>query len=80
MRHIRPYRGVELETLSPLEIVKPGKTLTHEDRWYVVKSEGLPTYDEDEIAEKMAPIAEAVGIELPVASEEGWDPNFVEED
>ena len=74
------YWGVELETLSPLEIVKPGKTLTHEDRRYVVKSEGLPTYDEDEIAEKMAPIAEAVGIELPVASGEGWDPNFVEED
>ena len=74
------YWGVELETLSPLQIVKPGKTLSHEERWYVVASEGLPTYDEDEIAAKMAPIAAVAGIELPVNSGEGWDPNFVEED
>lgn len=74
------YWGVELESLSPLQIVKPGRTLTHEERWYVMESKGLPTYDEDEIAEKLAPIAEYTGIELPINTGEPWDPNFVEED
>jgi len=74
------YWGVEIESLSPLQVLKPGKTATHEEMWYVMKSEGLPTYDEDEIAAKLQPIAEYTGIELPVASGEGWDPNFEEED
>ena len=60
--------------------MKPGKSLTHEERFYVVASKGLPTYNEDEIAEKLAPIAEKAGIELPVNTGEPWDPNFVEED
>lgn len=74
------YWGVELESLCPLQIVKPGRSLTHEERFYVVASKGLPTYNEDEIAEKLAPIAEKAGIELPVNTGEPWDPNFVEED
>ena len=73
------YWGVELETLSPLQIVKPQKTLTHEERWYVAESKGLPTYCEDEIAGKLEPIARATGITLPVVSGEGWDPNFEED-
>lgn len=74
------YWGVEIESLSPLRILKPGKTATHEERWYVMKSEGLPSYNEDEIAAKMAPIAAYTGIQLPIVSDEGWDPNFEEED
>lgn len=72
--------GIELETLSPLQIVQPGKTLAHEERWYVLESEQRPTRDEDEIATLMQPIAAATGIELPVVSSTGWDPNFVEEE
>lgn len=72
--------GVEIESLSPLKIVKPGKTYIHEETWYVMESPGLPTYDENEVEAKMKPIAEFCGLELPILTGEGWDPNFEEDD
>lgn len=72
------FWGVELESLSPLQFVKPGKTITHEEEWFVVESKGLPTYDEAEISAKLAPIAAVTGIEIPVPNDEPWDPTFDE--
>jgi hypothetical protein len=74
------FWGIELESLSPLQLVKPGKTLTHEECWYVVEAPNVPTCDEDDIAGKMVPIAKETGIELPVVSDVAWDPTFEEED
>lgn len=72
--------GVELETLSPLQFVKPGKTISQVETWYVVPSEGLPTYDDDEISKKLEPIAAAAGFKVPEPNNEPWDPTFEEED
>ena len=72
--------GVELETLSPLQFVKPGKTISQVETWYVVPSEGLPTYDDDEISKKLEPIAAAAGFRVPEPNNEPWDPTFEEED
>lgn len=72
--------GIELESLSPLYQVKPGKTITHEEEWYVVSSEGLPSYNEDEISKKLEPIAAVAGIEIPIPNNEPWDPTFEEDD
>jgi len=74
------YWGIELESLSPLKLVKPGKTYSHEERWYVCQAEELPPVgDEDGIENVMKPIADETGIELPVVSSEGWDPNFADD-
>lgn len=72
--------GIELESLSPLQTVKPGKTLSHEERWYVVESAQRPSRDEDEINMLMAGIADKTGIELPVVSSTAWDPYFEEDE
>ena len=72
--------GVELETLSPFYKVKPGKTIQHEELWNVVEAPVVPERDEDHIAEVMQPIADALGLTLPVADGVAWDPTFEEED
>ena len=75
------YWGIELESLSPLKSVQPGKTYSHEERWYVCEAEELPPFGGDEGIERvLAPIAAATGIGLPVVSSEGWDPDFEESD
>jgi len=75
------YWGIELESLSPLKLIKPGKTHVHEEHWYACEAAEKPPFDdEDGIAKIMAPIAAVTGIELPVVSNEGWDPTFEEED
>ena len=74
------YWGIELESLSPLKLVKPGKTYSYEERWYVCEANGLPPTDEDGIADVMAPIAKETGIQLPELSGEGWDPAFEDDD
>jgi len=74
------YWGLELESLSPLKLVRPGDALTHEELWYVCEApEAPPPGDEDGIAGVMAHIAAETGIELPVVSGESWDPDFEEE-
>lgn len=72
--------GIELESLSAMQIVQSGKTLTHEERWYVVESAQRPSRDEDEIHALMRGIADKVGIELPEVSSTAWDPHFKEEE
>ena len=75
------YWGIELESLSPLMVIKPGKTYSHEERWYVCEAPEKPPFDdEDGMAAILAPIAAETEITLPVVSGEGWDPTFEEED
>ena len=75
------YWGIELESLSPLKTIKPGKTHSHEECWYVCDAAELPPFsDEDGMEKVLIPIAAQTGIELPVVSGEGWDPTFEEEE
>lgn len=71
--------GIDIESLSPLQIVNPGKTISHEEEWFVINAPKRPNIDEDEIAELLKPIAELASIELPVVNSDGWDPTFEEE-
>lgn len=68
--------GIDIESLSPLQIVKPNKTISHEEEWFVLDAPKRPAIDEDEIAEILKPISEAAGIEIPAVRSEGWDPTF----
>lgn len=72
--------GIELETLSPLQTVKPGKCLSNEEHWYVVEADEKPDIDEEDIERVMKPISEQTGIELPVVSSTAWDPYFEDEE
>ncbi len=72
--------GIDIESLSPLQIVKPNKTISHEEEWFVFKAPKRPEINEDEIETILKPFSQAAGFELPVVNAEGWDPTFEEED
>jgi len=72
--------GIDIESLSPLQIVKPGKTISHEEEWFVFAAPKKPNTDENEIAEILEPFSRAAGFELPVVNGEGWVPSFNEEE
>ncbi len=66
--------GIDIESLSPLRQVRPGETITHEEKWSVFDCPARPSIDDDEIAAALAPFAQRAGFELPVPSVEAWDP------
>ena len=59
--------GIDIESLSPLQLVKPGETISHEEEWFVFDCPTRPAIDDDEIAGVLAPFARRAGFELPVA-------------
>jgi len=66
--------GIDIESLSPLQLVNPGQTISHEEEWSVFECPMRPTLDEDEIATVLGPFARRARFELPVVSGDGWDP------
>jgi hypothetical protein len=64
--------GVELESLSPLTLIKPGETLTHEDEWYLIDNIRKPDVNEEEIEAVMRPLAEKACLEMPVEDLRHW--------
>ncbi len=70
------YWGIELESLSPLSILKPGMIAEHVDEWYLYDCPVRPQIDEEQIDAVLSTIAEASGIELPIINESGWDPTY----
>lgn len=73
--------GGEFEDLTPLKVVKPGKTFEHKNEWFLFGDVKRPDpRNEDEVSAVMAPLLEKAGLELPVASGSVWDPYFEEED
>jgi hypothetical protein len=69
------FWGVELESLSPLSIVRPGTSVELIDEWFLFDNIKCPGLDEAEIDSILTPLSSQVGIELPVVSSEGWNPN-----
>ena len=72
--------GIDIESLSPLQFVKPGKTISHEEEWFAFDAPKRPEINEDEIASILGPMAKKAGFELPVVNTEGWDPTFEDEE
>jgi hypothetical protein len=66
--------GIDIESLSPLQVVKPGRTISHEEEWFVFDCPQRPSTDEDEIADLLEPLARRAGFELPVVTSGLWDP------
>jgi hypothetical protein len=66
--------GTDIESLSPLRMVEPGETISHNEEWSVFDCPTRPSLDEDEIAAVLEPFSRRAGFELPVASGEGWSP------
>lgn len=73
--------GGEIEDLTPLKIVKPGKMYEHKNEWFIFDNVKRPDpRNEDEVSDVMAPLLEKAGLELPVVSGQEWDPYFENED
>lgn len=68
------YWGIELESLSPLQVVKPGNCVEHVDEWFVFSGMSVPEREDAAIEAALNSIANEAGIELPVISSVGWDP------
>lgn len=66
--------GMDIESLSPLQIVRPGGTISHEEQWSVFPCPSRPSRDDDEIDVVLEPFARRAGVELPVVAPGGWDP------
>ncbi len=64
--------GVELESLSPLTVLKPGRSVSHLEEWFLFEGLSKPALTEDEIADSLAGIAGRAGIELPVVTPFDW--------
>jgi hypothetical protein len=47
--------GIDIESLSPLQLVQPGKTVLHDEEWFVFECPKRPSIDEDEIANVLEP-------------------------
>ena len=69
-----------MESLSPLFTVKPDNFIEHIDEWFLFSDVKMPGINEEEIELTLAPLALKAGLELPVADNRGWDPNFIPED
>ncbi|MCL6087484.1 MAG: hypothetical protein M1475_03645 [Actinobacteria bacterium] len=70
------FWGIELESLSPLQIMQSGASIEHEDEWFIFKDIEKPQRDEDEIEKVLKDISKAASIDLPVVSSKGWTPNL----
>lgn len=68
--------GVELEALSTMQMVKPGKEISHDEEWFLFDGVPCPERDEEQIERVLSGIAGVAGIELPAVSSSGWDPTF----
>jgi hypothetical protein len=66
--------GIDIESLSPLQSVDPGETISHEEAWSVFDCPVRPSTDDDEIAGVLEPFARRAGFELPVVGGGSWDP------
>ena len=64
--------GVELESLSPLETLKPGRDLVHAEDWFLFAGVPRPPVDEEAIARALTPLAALAGIQLPVVRPFDW--------
>ncbi len=64
--------GVELESLSPLTLLKPGRSVSHAEEWFLFDGVRKPALVEEQIAETMAGIRERAGIQLPVVTPFNW--------
>jgi len=64
--------GVELESLSPLTVLKPGRSVSHAEEWFLFDGVRKPAAVEEEIAESLAGVAGRVGIQLPVVTPFHW--------
>lgn len=64
--------GVELESLSPLTLLKPGRSLSHAEEWFLFPGVATPENTDDAIAAALTPLARAAGIALPVVSFDSW--------
>ena len=64
--------GVELESLSPLTFLKPGRSVSHAEEWFLFDVVPRPAVAEDEIAGSLSGIAERAGIQLPVVTPFNW--------
>ncbi len=72
--------GIDIESFSPLRLVQPGETISHEEEWSVFDCPTRPSLDEDEIAAVLGPFSRRAGFELPVPTGEGWDPTRKEDE
>jgi hypothetical protein len=68
--------GIDIESLSPLRLVRPGESISHDEEWFVFECPKRPSVDDDEIADVLAPFARRAGFELPAVSGEVWDPTW----
>lgn len=66
--------GIDIESLSPLQVVEPGATIAHREEWFVFACPRRPSLDEDEITALLEPLARRAGFALPVAGDGIWDP------
>jgi hypothetical protein len=64
--------GIELESLSPLTTLKPGRSVSHAEEWFLCADVPKPPVDEEAIARTLAPLAAQTGIELPVVRPFDW--------
>ncbi len=64
--------GVELESLSPLTVVKPGRSVCHVEEWLLFSGVEKPDNTDEAIAEALSPLAARAGIVLPVARFDSW--------
>ncbi len=64
--------GVELESLSPLTLLGPGRAVSHTEEWYLFGGIGTPDNNDEAIAAALAPLAGKAGITLPVVSFDSW--------
>ncbi len=71
--------GIDVESLSPLQSVQPGQTITHDEEWFVVVCPERPDTD-DEIASVLAPVAQRAGVALPAPDLGAWSPTGDEQD
>lgn len=64
--------GIELESLSPLQTLEPGRALAHAEEWFLFPDVPRPPVEEEAIARALAPLAAKAGIELPVVTHAHW--------
>lgn len=73
--------GGEIEDLTPLKLVQPGKTLEHKNEWFIFDGVRRPDpKNDDDIGAVMEPILEKAGLEIPTIFSQGWDPYFEDDD
>jgi hypothetical protein len=49
--------GIDIESLSPLQVVKPGETIAHDEEWSVFECPRRPAVADDEIAVLLEPFS-----------------------